>query len=102
MSEDKKSKQDYDKDYQDNFKIFAVIVGIMCLGAYKYEHQIKLWFYNNLVMLVLGGFGLLALLVMYVISRMKKNDREFIARAKSLEQLKPKTRNPQTYYQRRP
>ena len=78
---------------------FLAFAGVAVVATH--EKQIRLWFYDNMIMLILGAFGLVALLVMYAVHRMKKKDREFIERAKSLNQVKPMNRRPNDYYKRR-
>lgn len=78
-------------------------MGVLVAGSavlWKYEHQIKQWFYDNMMFFVLGGFVLLALVVMRVLSNIKKKEAEVIARMRAVNQVRPERRE-ENYYERR-
>ena len=71
--------------------------GIVC---FKFEQQIRWWFFDHLMMLLLTGFSLLALVVMYGLNKIKKKEAETLARMRALKSVKPEKRE-QNYYERR-
>ncbi len=64
------------------------------------QNEIKNWLFENMMMLVLAGFAILALLVYRGIGKMKKRDEELLKRMKAVKSVQPQ-RNEGDYYRRR-
>lgn len=78
------------------------MVGLLALAAviWKNEGAIRLWLYNNVLFLTVGGIGALALVGLYLWSRFKKKEAEYFERRRALKQVETKTRNVD-YYKRK-
>lgn len=90
-----------DKKKDENAS-FAVGMGaIVAMAVYSQkEMQIKNWLYDNLMLLVLAAFAVLALIVFLGMRKLKKREEEMLKRLKAVNSVKPK-RSEGDYYKRR-
>lgn len=92
------NKQNQDNDNSLLFIVLA-IVGAGAVGTHK--AAITVWFYENLMWLVLGVFGLVALGVLYLLHKTKMKHERELERARALRAVKPQYRSINNYYDRR-
>lgn len=78
------------------------MLGLLAVGAiiWHNEQAIRLWLYQNILSLILGGITVLALVGMYFWNRYKKKEEEFIERRKGLRQVHT-NQSTQDYYKRK-
>ncbi len=73
---------------------------IVCAALWKFEDKIRLWFYNHVLMLVLGSIAVLSLLGFYLWHRFKKKEAEYFERRRQLREVQTNQKNID-YYKRR-
>lgn len=78
------------------------MIGLLAIGAviWKNEDKIRLWFYNNVLFLVLGSMAALSLLGLYFWHRFKKKEAEYFERRRQLREVQTHQKNTD-YYKRR-
>lgn len=62
---------------------------MLCAVFWKFESEIRLWFYQNLMLMVLAGLGCLALFSAFLWYRFKKKEKEYFEKRKILREVKP-------------
>jgi LPXTG-motif cell wall-anchored protein len=78
------------------------MLGLAIVGAviWKNEDKIRLWFYNNVLFVVLGSMALLSLAGFYLWYRFKKKEAEHFERRRQLREVQTRQKNVD-YYKRR-
>ncbi|MBL7554742.1 MAG: hypothetical protein JNM24_02885 [Bdellovibrionaceae bacterium] len=97
MNKENKDKQnDNQTDHQ------LGMLGLLAIGAliWKNEDKIKLWFYENIILLILGGIFLLALAGFYLWYRLKKKEKVYFDNLAKLKKLEPQKQDIH-YYKRK-
>lgn len=95
--DNKNSNQNNDASTNQQLGMLA-IAGVAAL-IWKNEGLIRLWIYKNVLLLIAGGFVLIALLGFYLWHRFKKKEAEYFERMRGLRQVETKTRTI-NYYKR--
>jgi len=92
---------DKNKNGNGNEMPFVIGVGLLVGTAVvsQKQEQIKMWFYDNMMTLVLVAFVFIALIVMRFLHKMKKKEADMLARMRAAKSVKPK-RSQLDYYDR--
>lgn len=100
---EKNKKKEYSKEKSGNEMqvLFMLGVGLAALWASQSERLIRAWFFDNMFMLILSGIGLLGALGYYLNYRFKKNNKEFLERARQVQLVKT-NKSVDQFYQRKP
>ena len=75
------------------------MIGLLVATAviWHNEGKIRLWFYNNVLFLTMGGILVLALLGLYLWNRFKKKEEEYFERRRGLRQVQTHQSNNDFY-----
>lgn len=100
---EKNKKKEYSKDKPGNEMqvLFMIGIGLVALWVSNNERLIRAWFFDNMFMLILSGIGLLAALGYYLNYKFKKNNKEFLERARQVQLVKT-NKSVDQFYQRKP
>jgi Flp pilus assembly protein TadB len=82
-----------------NGELYAIGLFAICAVVVEKQAIIKFWFYQNLMMLVLGAFVIIALFVTYKLNRMKKKYSNELGRNRAIEKLSAKS-DIHSYYEK--
>lgn len=99
MNKENKDKQSYN-DSQADTQLGMIGLLAICALIWKIEDKIKLWFYENIILLILGGISLLALAGFYLWYRLKKKEKVYFDNLAKLKKLEPKKQDIH-YYKRK-
>lgn len=72
----------------------------VCAVIWKKETAIRVWLYENTLLLTIGGIAIFALIGLYLWSRFKKKEEEYFERRRLLRQVEP-VQKQTNYYKRR-
>lgn len=78
------------------------MLGLLAVGAviWKNEDKIRFWFYNHIMLVVLGAMAVLSLAGLYLWHRFKKKEAEHFERRSQLREVQTHQRSID-YYKRR-
>jgi hypothetical protein len=89
-----------DKKKDDNTPFAIGMGGLVAMAIFSQrQNEIKHWLYDNMMMLVLAGFAILAFLVYRGLQKIKKREEELLKRMRAVKSVQPQ-RNEGDYYRR--
>lgn len=100
MNDQKNKNQQPNNDSTSNHQLGMIGLLAFCAVIWKNEDKIRVWFYNNILFLVLGGIILFSVIGLYLWHRFKKKEAEYFERRRKLTQVQTHQKDTD-YYKRR-
>ena len=89
-----------DKKKDDNTPFASAMGGLVAVAVFSQrQNEINHWLYDNMMLLVLAGFAILAFLVYRGLQKMKKREEELLKRMRAVNTVKAKGKENE-YYKR--